>query len=379
MQVQFARFLTLFAHMNHALKHSIFFLIFLVSYNLADAQELERKLLNWQQKSIYLGPVLAENGVTTVEFLATNPHADSLFITDVITDCGCTLVDYSRDTLVTDGLLSLKVSYESDYRGGDFSKLILVRTNLDIYGDTLVLEGINFPVIDDAERNFPYKKGGLGFRLPSINVGQLFTNEPKVKLYDVYNFGKDSVSFKDLMEQPWPAYVQFNLEPTKVAPSARALLAVTVNAENLGDLGFFSENVKILVEESNTSIDLNLMGTVFEFFEPIPKSMEKIVPRLLISEPDIDFKEISSSRTVQRSLVLSNLGQEPLLIRKVSTNCDCVNVILEEKEIFPGGKAEMNITFDPKGRQGIDHKHITLFTNDPINPVRTITLRSMIK
>ncbi|MGY6523230.1 MAG: DUF1573 domain-containing protein [Mongoliitalea sp.] len=379
MQVQFARILTLFAHMKHAVKLILFSFISLLTYNLSEAQEIERKLLNWQQKSIYLGPVLAENGVTTVEFLATNPHADTLFITDVITDCGCTVVGYSRDTLVADGLLSIKVSYESDYRGGDFAKLILVRTNLDIYGDTLILEGINFPVIDDAERNFPYKKGELGFRLPSINLGQLFTNEPKVKFYDVYNFGKDSVSFKDLMEQPWPAYVQFTLEPRKVAPSSRALLAVTADAEKIGDLGFFSENIKVLTEDANASIDLTLMGTAFEYFEPIPKSMEKMVPRLLLSESEIDFKEINSSRTVQRSLVLSNLGQEPLLIRKVSTNCDCVIVNLEEKEILPGGKVEISISFDPKGRRGIDHKHITLFTNDPINPVQTITLRSMIK
>lgn len=379
MQVQIARILTLFAHMKHALKLILFSFISLLTYNLSDAQEIERKLLNWQQKSIYLGPVLAENGVTTVEFLATNPHADTLLITDVITDCGCTVVEFNQDSLAMEGTITLKVSYESDYRGGDFSKLILVRTNMDIYGDTLVLEGINFPVIDDAHKDFPYRKSSLGFRLPSINLGQVFTNEPKMKYYDVFNFGMDSVAFDDLLDQDWPDYVQFTLQPQKIAPQTRGLLVITVDGEKIGDLGYFSALIKTQLAGKEDSFDLMLTGNVFEYFEPIPKSMGKIVPRLLLSDADIDFKEISASRPVQKSVTLSNQGQEPLLIRKVSTTCDCVKVNLSEMEIYPGDKAEMNITFDPKGRLGIDHKHITLFTNDPINPVRTITLRSVIK
>jgi hypothetical protein len=343
------------------------------------AQELERKLLDWQSKSLYVGPVLAEKGAVTVEFLARNPHTDAVAITDVVTDCGCTLVDFSKDTVETNGLISLKVSYESDYRGGDFSKIILVRTTLDIYGDTLIIEGSNFPVVDDASKNFPYLIGNLGFRLPTLNLGQVFTNEPKVKFYDVFNFGSDTLTFRDFALQEWPAYLQVILDPMNLPPGSRGLLSVSFDAKKFDDFGYHKNmfEVKLLGEEQ--PLEIPVAVTVFEYFEAVPKSMEKIVPKLQLSEVEIDFKDIPASRVVHRTVQVSNQGQEPLLIRKIITSCDCVEINLPDREIFPGEKAELQIRFDPQGRRGIDHKHITLYTNDPITPVRTLTLRSLIK
>lgn len=343
------------------------------------AQGLERKLLDWQAKSIYVGPVFAENGAVTVEFFAKNLHAEAITITDVVTDCGCTLVDYSKDALETDGLISLKVSYESDYRGGDFSKIILVRTNLDIYGDTLVIEGINFPAIDNPTTNFPYKSGPLGFRLPTLNLGQIFTNEPKIKFYDVYNFGKDTLKLQDLASQNWPPYVQLTLEPTQLSPNSRGLVSVSFDGEKFGDLGYYKSSISLSIVGEVKPLEIALAGTVFEYFEAVPKSMEKVVPKLQLSEVDIDFREISSAKVVQRTVQLLNQGQEPLLIRKIITSCECVVVELQSDEIRPGDKTDLQFRFNPQGRRGIDHKHITLYTNDPITPVRTITLRSTIK
>jgi hypothetical protein len=73
------------------------------------------------------------------------------------------------------------------------------------------------------------------------------------------------------------------------------------------------------------------------------------------------------------------MGKETLLIRKVSANCSCVELQLDKDQLEPGEKTGLRFTFDPKGRRGIDHKHIAVFSNDPINPVRTIIIKSSIK
>ncbi|UJP63892.1 DUF1573 domain-containing protein [Mongoliitalea daihaiensis] len=364
--------------MKISIKTLIIALITFFLVNPVDAQEIERKLLDWQNKSLYIGPVVAENGSSTVEFFGKNPYADSLVITDVITDCGCTVVEYSKDTLVQDDMFRLTVSYNSDYRGGEFKKYVLVRSNLDIYGDTLVIEGINFPVVDDPVKNFPYRVGPLGFRLPMINMGQVFTNEPKLKFYDVYNFSNEAVSLADLAVQNWPQHIQITFEPALIEAGQRALVSLMFDAENAGAFGYYRENLQVQLNDGE-SYELGLTGSILEYFEPVPQSMASVIPRLHISNTEVDFKEISSSKLVQKVFDFSNLGQEPLLIRQVSSSCECVQIDLPKNELFPGEKIEVLITFDPKGRKGIDHKHVTVFTNDPINPVRTITLRSMIK
>ncbi|MGY6742370.1 MAG: DUF1573 domain-containing protein [Cecembia sp.] len=344
-----------------------------------EAQTLERKVLLWEQRKIDIGPVLEENGPVETTFYGLNMHTDSVFITEVITDCGCTAVDYSKDTLSTDKIAAIHVRFDPDHRGGDFSKAIIIKTNLDHEGDTLYLEGVNMPLPDNPELTYPYRKGTLGFRLPSIHMGNVLTNEPKTKFVEVFNFGPEAISLHvEALELPQHIYLV--LLPDTLVPSQRALLQVVYDGEKKSDFGFFEENISLAFGgEEAESIDLKLSVVVFEYFDPVPKSMETLVPRIGISELEIDLKEISTDKKVSRSIHFDNLGGEDLVIRKISSNCDCLQLTASEMVLSPGQRGQINFEFDPKGRRGIDHKHITIFSNDPIHPVRTITIKSNIK
>jgi uncharacterized secreted protein with C-terminal beta-propeller domain len=107
--------------------------------------------------------------------------------------------------------------------------------------------------------------------------------------------------------------------------------------------------------------------------------MESIVPKLDISTAEIDLKDISANAKVSRTVIFSNSGKETLHIRKIATNCSCVQTELKNNKLEPGEITDLKFTFDPKGRKGIDHKHISVFSNDPLNPVRTIVVRSTVK
>jgi hypothetical protein len=182
------------------MKKSIFYLLssLLLTFSSlpAKAQNLERKTLTWEKRKIDIGAVLEEKGAVETEFFARNDNQDSIFITGIFTDCGCTTVEYTKDTLTNGQIASLKVKFDPDQKGGEFSKGIIVRTNVDIYGDTLFLEGTNMPLPENAEMAFPHRVGTLGFRLTAINMGYVFTNEPKVKYVEVYNFGDSTVAFQ---------------------------------------------------------------------------------------------------------------------------------------------------------------------------------------
>ncbi|WP_304517140.1 DUF1573 domain-containing protein [Cecembia rubra] len=342
-----------------------------------EAQNIDRKLLTWEQKTIHIGAVLEEKGPVETTFYALNSNREGIIITDVITDCGCTTVNYSKDTLHQEQIASVQVRFDPDHRGGEFSKVIIVRTNQDIYGDTLYLEGINMPVAENVEMAYPIRKGQLGFRLPGINLGNVFTNEPKIRYVEVHNFGKEEFSFSDMQPQ-LPDYLTFRLEPERIPSGQRGVLVVNYDGQKKNDLGFFDENIKLNLSEGE-ELELRIIAVVYEYFAPIPKSMENIVPRLTLSENEVDLKEVSAGRKVQRNITLSNQGQDDLVIRKITGNCDCLSFNLSNKMIRQGARANLEFEFDTKGRRGIDHKHITIFSNDPINPVRTITIKSNIK
>ena len=343
-----------------------------------EGQTLERKSLVWEQRKIDIGPVLEENGPIETVFYGLNPHADSVFITEIITDCGCTAVDFSRDTLSTDKIAAIHVKFDPDQRGGDFSKAIIIKTNLDNEGDTLFLEGINMPLPDKPEQNYPYRKGPVGFRLPVIHMGNVLTNEPKTKFIELFNFGKDSLALQ-VEHLELPEHIYLVLLPEAVAPGQRALLQLAYDGEKKGDLGFFEEEISLTLQDDAHPIAIKLTAVVFEYFQPVPKSMENMVPRIGLSEIDIDMREIKAGNVVSRSIFFDNLGGEDLIIRKVSSNCTCLQVKVSDDSLSPGQRGQITFEFDTKGRRGIDHKHITVFSNDPINPVRTITIKSNIK
>ena len=356
---------------------SLFTFILVLSALSIEAQTVERKLLNWEQKTVQIGAVLEENGPVEALFLATNPNNESLFITDLFSDCGCTTVDYTKDTIENNQEAGIRVKFDPDHRGGSFSKLIIVRTNLDIYGDTLYLEGINMPVPENTVMTYPHRIGQLGFRLPAINIGNVFTNQAKQSYVEVHNFGKETLSLA--ASQPYlPDYLSLQMEPKQIDPGQRGVLIVNYDGFNKNDLGFFDENVKLILEHGEL-LDLRILAVVYEYFAPVPKSMENTVPRMFITETEVDFREVQAGKKQQRTLTISNRGQENLLIRKITGNCDCLTFNISKDVIVPGERVNLDFEFDTSGRKGIDHKHISIFSNDPISPVRTITIKSNIK
>ncbi|MFD2035973.1 DUF1573 domain-containing protein [Belliella marina] len=364
--------------MNKLILPSLLFLIALFHYGLADAQELERQLLFWENRTINIGTTLEENGHVELEFFGLNQTDSLIVISDIITDCGCTTVFYSKDTIYQSKIGSVKVNFDPDHRGGPFTKMIVVRTNQDIYGDTLYLQGFNIPFPDDLETAYPYRVQDIGLRLPAVNMGNVYTNEPKSKYIELYNFGTDSLMLSAIAND-LPDFLKINLFPNALGPNQRGLLHLEYDAYLKNDFGYVEDALILDFHNKPEPVTLRLMANIFEHFEPVPKSLEKVVPHLAVSEVDIDLKDINSKQVVKRNIKLSNQGAEELFIRKVVSNCECMEVVVDKSVLQNGESAELQLRFDPKGRRGIDHRHINIFTNDPINPVRTIVIRSSVK
>jgi hypothetical protein len=341
------------------------------------SQSLERTLLVWDKKVVEIGPVLEEIGEAIVEFKGKNTSNFPVRITDVIPDCGCTTVDYSADTILPGGMGIIKVKFDAENKGGLFKKQIVVRTSLDIYGDTLQFLGNHFPIVESPEKSYTVKNGDLGLRLGVINFGDVFQNEPKTKYVEVYNFGKQVIEFSR-EQKKLPKHLKFKVSSSSILPNHRAILELEYDGNLKNDLGIFEENLEIESVDGKR-FSFPIVANVYEYYAPTPKSRINEVAKIGISETEIDLREISSRQTVEKVIYLSNLGNENLLIKKLLPNCDCLNLSLDKKELKPGENTKLFVSFDPKGRKGIDYRNITIFSNDPLFPVRTIVIRSSVK
>ncbi|SEI78013.1 Protein of unknown function [Cyclobacterium xiamenense] len=343
-----------------------------------NSQDVVGSGLVWENSLVNIGAVLAEDGPATADFYFVNKTDSSVYIRSVETDCGCTVADYSKDSLAPEKVGLVKVRYDPQSRGGTFSKLIIVRSNAYPEGDSLFLEGVNVPYPKDPQKHYGVRKAGLGFVFPVINLGTLFTDAPKTKFVDFYNFNDFPIQLSQKQAQ-LPEHIAVEMIPSVVPAGSRAVFSITYDAALKKDLGFVEDAFSLsLLSGERMDVSIALMATIHEHFDPIPVDQVDEVPRLNIAEREIDLGKISSASSVSGRVSLENTGPLPLNLRKVVSNCDCLEFAIPTNDLDPGEEMVLVFTFDPKGRRGIDHKTLTFFSNDPLNPTQTVVIKSRI-
>ena len=335
--------------------------------------------LIWKVNRIDIGTVLEEQGLQHTEFEFTHTQDSLFFIQDIWAECGCTTVEYTRDTLGVGESGKIKVSFDPSSSAGFFSKLIVVKGNLSGVQDSLYLEGISIPYPINLERAYPVEIGSLGFRLKKVNMGDVFTNEPRIKYVEFFNRGRALLD-KGAFRSVTPPYIQMSQVQQFVRPNERGLLMIRYDGALKNGLGFFEDVVPITWENVEMEeINLEIIADLFEYFAPIQKSELNDVPQLFIAQKEIDLKEISSKTIVRRTVTLTNQGRQTLELKKVEGNCECLIIEAPKLTLEPGESMELSFTFDPIGRKGIDQRNVYLFSNDPVNPVQLIIMKSRIE
>jgi len=83
---------------------------------------------------------------------------------------------------------------------------------------------------------------------------------------------------------------------------------------------------------------------------------------------------IQTESLIAHTFTLSNVGDETLIISDVVPSCSCTAATLETYELEPGQSVELPITIDTAGFEGLVLRLIDIFSNDPANPIFTLTM-----
>uniref|UniRef100_UPI0040484406 DUF1573 domain-containing protein n=1 Tax=Algoriphagus sp. TaxID=1872435 RepID=UPI0040484406 len=355
----------------------LFLVVFLV--NTSVGQESPPPKLSWKVNRINLGTLLEEEGPQNSTFVYTLIQGSKFAVEEVQTDCGCTTVSFSKDTLQLEQSEMISVSFDPSAATGFFSKLVVVRGGQGQVQDSLFVEGIAIPYPVDLDRNYPVKLGQIGLRLRKINMGEVFDNEPKQKYLEFFNAGSSPLTKSSFRAQT-PSFIRIEQVQELVRPKERGLLKISYDASQRVELGTVVDKIGISWSSNELEmLELEVLANLFDYFAPIKREELDLVPQLLLDEKIVDLGEISSKEVQRKSVTLTNLGKEKLEFRKLQGNCACLLLELPVNELYPGETTALTLVFDPQGRKGIDQRNIYLFTNDPVNPVQLLVLKSRIK
>ncbi len=102
-------------------------------------------------------------------------------------------------------------------------------------------------------------------------------------------------------------------------------------------------------------------------------------PRIRFTPRSYDFGDIQP-QLVEHTFVVKNIGNAPLLIKKVTTSCACTKATIDSEEILPNQTANLLVTFDPNLMEeevkGNVLRIVYIKSNDPEKPEVEIEIKA---
>ncbi len=96
---------------------------------------------------------------------------------------------------------------------------------------------------------------------------------------------------------------------------------------------------------------------------PPPLKEKKSGAVLKFDQLEQDYGFITEGDKIVKEFTFTNSGTTPLIIENATAACGCTVPEFPLEPIPPGGKNTIKVTFDSKGKVGVQNKEITIFAN----------------
>lgn len=334
--------------------------------------------LSFLKQTHDFGEVKEEEGFIDYKFYFVNDGDDALAITHVEASCGCTTPDWVKEEVMPGDSGFVLARYDPLNKPGKFKKSLTVSFKGKVSGqETLYIEGIVQPKPKTVEDEMKYKVGAIRFSNKTLYLGNITTEKTIEKIFSVFNDGDSAVTWMPEASS-LPPHIIISFEPLTLEPDEMGEMKLTYSPEAKNDLGYVSDNVQIHTDETGGERvkEMSVIATIQEYFPPMTDEELAKAPKASFDKIQHDFGDVSGKSALSTSFELINNGQEPLLVRKIKTNCECVTTAMKKGKIKPGKSVTIEVTFDPEGRKGREYKTVTVFTNDPSAPTQMLSLKA---
>lgn len=99
-------------------------------------------------------------------------------------------------------------------------------------------------------------------------------------------------------------------------------------------------------------------------------------PVLTFEKVHHDFGKIGPDKKVAHRFKATNTGNAMLNITHLNPSCGCTATVPGKWSLNPGESTEIEATFNPAGMKNVVRKSIQVTSNDPKNPVQTLTFEA---
>jgi len=333
--------------------------------------------LFFREKIHDFGEILEQEGHADYDFVFTNNSGRSVRIISVQASCGCTTPGWTKEPVAPGKTGFIKASFDPKGRPGYFNKSLMVTTDLSGTPITLQIKGSVVDKLTVKDESLSASHGSLKLKNNSFNLGKVYANkEATTTEFSVINEGKDTIDFSEVVA---PAYIVVT-PPKSLKPGERGVIKLKYDARAKKQYGFQVDNIELKTTDALTPVkSFPVYATIEEFFPALSADELAKAPLLVMDRYEVNFLKVKKGTEVENVVSFQNKGKKNLELRYIQSNCTCVVANSDKQVLKPGEKATMTIKFLTEGRGGSQNKAVTIYSNDPRNPVQRVIITGVIE
>jgi uncharacterized cupredoxin-like copper-binding protein len=147
---------------------------------------------------------------------------------------------------------------------------------------------------------------------------------------------------------------------------------IKVDFNSTGKMGKQEKFVYVKTNDpNNQELKFKLTGNVLEVSNVKDNAVS---PQLYFYETQHDFGTVKEGHVVDYTFKFKNSGKGILEVKDVSTSCGCTVAMISSKKLEPGKEGTLRVELDTKDREGKMNRNITIQSNDPKEPNKTLLI-----
>ncbi|MCU0473610.1 MAG: DUF1573 domain-containing protein [Bacteroidales bacterium] len=313
------------------------------------------------------GTFKEEAGPQSYDFLVTNTGNAPLVIQKIVTSCGCTNPDWTREPIPAGGKGKITARYDPKDRPGKFNKTLSVYTNSKPEIVVMAIRGEVVPREKTVEDLYTFPVGSVRFESNHLAFTNIKKTEKKIRVMQLIN--TSAVPVKVEFDQ-LPVHLSLKATPETLKPGQKGIIEGTFDATKNPGWGNLSDMVKIklngVVQENvYYYVSVNLV----EDFSSLSKEDLENAPVFKVDATTVDLGKMPGSTAKEVEFKFTNTGKKDLILRHVRSTCGCTAVQQGPKGVGfkPGESGSIKAVFNSGGYKGKVTKVIYVYSNDPKN------------
>jgi hypothetical protein len=299
------------------------------------------------------------NGPVSHVFTFKNTGNAPLVIQNVETSCGCTSPEYTKEPVQPGKSGIVKATFDPAGRPNYFDKNLTVISNAETNRVVLNIKGNVEAKVLTVEEQYPYAIDKVRFKNSIFELYRILSTGIRTENLEVINTGSTPAV---LVFENVPDYINIKADPVSIPAGAKGMISCTYNAAKKKDYGYVTDDITVKIKGVKGT--LTVRANIDEDFSALtPAELEK-APVAAAEKTNHQFDKIKKGSKVNAAFEIKNEGKTDLTIRKITSDCDCVQSSIDSHTVKPGKSTTLKLELTANDL-GEKFYGTTVITNSP--------------